>query len=523
MRMSVARQFFALQVVLVVGMVAVAAVVVYADERDNRRDEARDTSTAVARSVAAAPMVVRALGGSDPSRLIQPYAEQVRRETGTDFVVVMGLDRTRYSHPVPERIGGEFIGDLGDAPDGGVLTQQYTGTLGPSIRAVVPVRDDGEVVALVSVGITLEQIDRAFRERMLWVGLIALLLLSAGAAGTWWVSRRLWRQTHGMGAAELSRMYEYYDSVLHAVREGLLLLDRAGRIQLVNDEGRRLLDLGADGVGRPITELDLPPELAATLAAGDGDPDEIHLVGDRVLVVNQAPARWQGSTLGSVVTLRDHTELRAISGELDTVKGLTELLRARNHEADNRLHAVVSLIEIGRPDEAIEFATAELEVAQSLADRVAGAVDDPVTAALLLGKTAQATERGVELEIDPDTHVEDLLVRPGDMVTILGNLVDNAFDAIAECRDRRIRVRVVCDATGLTVEVDDSGPGLPAGLAERVFERGWSSKRGEEGLGRGLGLALVGQAVRRYGGRVRVGTSALGGAGFRVDVPREGR
>lgn len=514
--MSVARQFFLLQVVLVLVLLGGAAVIVYLDERDNSRMEAAEQSTAVALAVASSPVVAEALTTEAPSRRIQPYAERVRRATGTDFVVVMALDRTRYSHPDPDRIGEKFIGDLGDAPAGGHFTQEYAGTLGPSVRAVVPVEVDDEVVALVSVGIIVEVIDQGFRERMARVGVIALGLLVLGAIGTWLISRRLSRQTHGMGAQELARMYEYYDAVLHAVREGLVLLDPQGRIRLVNDEALRLLGLSGDCIGRAIADVGLPPGLADSLAAGNCDPDEIHLVADRVLVVNQAPARWEGRDVGSVVTLRDHTDLREISGELDTVKGLTEILRSRNHEAANRLHAVVSLVELGRPEEAVEFATEELAVAQSLADRVTATVSEPVVEAMLLGKTSQAAERGIDMVIDPESRVDALGVRPGDLITVIGNLLDNAFDAVAEAEQQEVRIRLVGDRDDLTVTVEDSGPGVPTELTDRVLERGWSTKRGDRQIGRGLGLALVGQVARRYGGHVDVGRSALGGASFRV-------
>ena len=190
-------------------------------------------------------------------------------------------------------------------------------------------------------------------------------------------------------------MYEYYDAVLHAVREGLLLLDDQDRVQLVNDEARRLLDLPG-GRRRPAGG-------GAGAAAGAGraprvgetaEADDVYVAGDHVLVVSSAPARWDGREVGAVVTLRDRTELQAVTGELDVVRGLTEALRAQNHESANRLHTVVSLIEMGRPEEAVEFATEELQIAQLLADRVVGAVEDPVLAALLLGKTAQAVRAG---------------------------------------------------------------------------------------------------------------------------------
>ena len=319
------------------------------------------------------------------------------------------MERIRYSHPDPDNIGKKFIGDVGGAPDGHVFTEQATGTLGPSMRAVVPVfAPDGSdrVVAMVSVGITIASIDKQLRNDFELIGISALLVLGVGLAGTWLVGRRLRRQTHGLGAAEITRMYEYYTAVLGAVREGLLLLDTGGRVQLVNDEARRLLDLPDDVLGRPIAELGLAPGLVQAALGRTAEADDIYLAGDRVLVVSSAPATWQGADVGAVVTLRDHTELRAVTGELDVVRGLSDSLRAQNHESANRLHTMVSLIELGRVDEAVDFATEELQVAQLLTDQVVGAVGDPVVEALLLGKNADAAERGIELRIEGGSPAE---------------------------------------------------------------------------------------------------------------------
>ena len=520
-RSTVARQILLLQVLVVVVVVVGAGTLAYADARRTQIASAQDRALAVAVSVADTPQVRDALRSPDPSRAIQPFAEEVRRDSRTDFVVVMALDRTRYSHPNPAEIGRPFIGDLGTAPRGRPFTQEYTGTLGPSMRAVVPVfdrRGGTKVVALVSVGITMERIQDALAGRLPTIALAAALILVTGLVGAWLISRRLRRQTHGMGEREITRMYEYYDAVLHAVREGLLLVDTDQRVQLLNDEAKRLLSLDQGAVGRPVTELGFPASLTRAVLATDSRPDEIHLVGDAVLVVNTAPARWQGREVGRVVTLRDHTELQAVAGELDTVRGLAESLRSQNHEAANRLHTVVSLVEMGRTDEALEFATEELEVAQLLTDRVVGSVTDPVVSALLLGKTAQAAERGVQLRIDDDTEVTDLPVEQRDAVTILGNLLDNALDAVSGTPERVVVVSLTGSADAMHLRVSDSGAGLPPGLAEQVFERGWSTKPSDGPVGRGLGLALVVQAVRRYDGHIEVGTSSLGGAEFDVRI-----
>ncbi len=453
---------------------------------------------------------------------MQPYAERARADTDVDFIVVMALDRTRFTHPDPAQIGRPFVGDLGSAPEGGVFTQEYVGTLGPSIRSVVPVRDGDRVVALVSVGITITRVDGQLRRDLPAILVAGLGTLAVGLLGAWLISRRLRRQTHGMGEREMTRMYEYYSAVLHAVREGLLLVDTDGRVQLVNEEARRLLSLPEDVVGRSLAELGLPPGLVSAAGRATPEPDTIYVLGEHVLVISSAPAFWEGAEVGAVVTLRDRTELQSVTGELDAVRGLTESLRAQNHEAANRLHTVVSLIEMGRTGQAVDFATEELRVAQELADSIVGAVEEPVLAALLLGKTAQAAERGIELVVSAEELPHELPVPPRELVTVVGNLVDNAMDAVGEVEVRRVAVRMSGHEGQLVVEVDDSGPGVPEQDAERVLERGWSTKAAG---GRGIGLALVGQVARRRGGTVQVDASPLGGARFTVTLGphREGR
>jgi sensor histidine kinase regulating citrate/malate metabolism/DNA-binding CsgD family transcriptional regulator len=239
---SVAHQVLLLQV-LVVLLVVVAGVGLAAyDVRQDARDSAVDRAVSVAQTVAESPTVHDALGDPDASEQLQPFTERVRTDTDVDFVVVMDLDRTRYTHTNPAQIGGKFIGDLGGAPEGRVFTQEYTGTLGPSMRAVVPVVVDGDVAALVSVGITIEKIDQALPAALLPVGIAAVAVLAVGLLGALLISRRLRRQTHGLGEQELGRMYEYHRAVLHAVREGLLLLDDQDGVEMANPAAAGWLD-----------------------------------------------------------------------------------------------------------------------------------------------------------------------------------------------------------------------------------------------------------------------------------------
>ncbi|MFD3556766.1 ATP-binding protein [Streptomyces goshikiensis] len=452
------------------------------------------------------------------SAVLQPYAERVRTDSGVDFVTIMAPDGRRWTHPDPRRIGERFIGNTAPALRGETFSETYTGTLGPSIRVVTPLNDNGRVIGMVSAGITVRVISDRLAAQLVMLGWFAAGALTLGGVGTYVVNARLRRHTHGMNAAELSRMYDYHQAALHGVREGLLMLDGQRRITLINDAGRELLGLDGQIRGSGVADLGLPAPLTGALLADRPRVDEVHLTADRVLVVNSSPVAG-GGRRGTVVTLRDHTELQSLTGELDQERGFTQALRSQAHEAANRLHTVVSLIELDRAEEAVEFATAELELAQALTDEVVTAVGEPVLVALLLGKAAQAHERGVELVVTPDSSVIDgrTGIPPArDLVTVLGNLVDNAVDALSGVPGGRVMVTVRAEGDGLLIRVADNGPGLPEGAD--VFRRGWSGK----GEGRGLGLALVRQVAHRHGGSADAAARAGGGAEFTVRLPMRG-
>jgi sensor histidine kinase regulating citrate/malate metabolism len=255
-------------------------------------------------------------------------------------------------------------------------------------------------------------------------------------------------------------MYEHHDAILHSVSEGLIVLDRNG-VALANDEARRLLALPPG----PVERSDLPEFLRTY---NPGARDEVHVTDDRVLVVNRSPVeykRTRDTQSSEVVTIRDRTELQGALGELSSLKVLTDTLRSQAHEAANKLHTIVTMVEMGRADEAVTFATNELELSQQLVDRLSSAVGEPALVALLLGKTAQADERGIELTVTEETHlpsnVDDLALSGQEMVTVLGNLIDNAMDA-CDREDPWVEVTVSQTDGTLSIQVADSGPGMDA-------------------------------------------------------------
>ncbi|MFC5955496.1 ATP-binding protein [Streptomyces pratens] len=521
---SLAAQLFAMQAVLIAVLVVGYALFSYVGDRSQAEEAAGDQATAVTLSVADSPSVRESIRTADPSATLQPYALAVMHDTDVDFVTIMDPRGIRWTHPDPDQIGLPFRGHTARALEGHTFTETYTGTLGPSVRAVAPVLDGDRIVGLVSAGIRVEEISQRAQGQLTALLAAAAAALGLGAIGTYVINARLRRHTHGMNASELSHMHDYHQAALHAVREGLLMLDGQYRVALINDGGRELLGVAPkeDVVGRSVAALGLPAPLTGALLASQPRVDEVHLTADRVVVVNTSPVSG-GERRGSVVTLRDVTELQSLTGELDSERGFTQALRSQAHEAANRLHTVVSLIELGRSEEAVDFATAELELAQALTDQVVAAVGEPVLAALLLGKTAQANERGVELVVTPDSRLDDGLLPDTlptrDLVTVLGNLIDNAVDAALGGIGPRVTVTALTDTDAeLILRVSDTGPGVDPDHAEAVFQRGFTTKPSGPG-GRGLGLALVRQAVDRHGGTLTVTSEEGGGARFEARLP----
>ncbi|MFF0063215.1 SpoIIE family protein phosphatase [Streptomyces sp. NPDC005279] len=376
---TVAGQVFLLQVAIVVLLVAAAMAALVLQSRSDSEREARNRSVAVAQTFAHSPGVVAALESPNPTVVLQPLAEQARKRSGVDFIVVMNTAGVRYTHPLPDRIGKKFVGNLQPALAGGVVTEKIVGTIGPLVQAVVPVKDsDGKVVGLVSAGITISHVSSVVQDQfpLLFGAAAALLLVTAG--GTALVSRRLRRQTRGLDPAEMTRMYEHHDAVLHAVREGVLIVGGDGRLLLANDEARRLLELPADVEGAPVTELGLDPITARLLVSGRIANDEVYLVGERLLAINQRSTDQAGGPPGSVATLRDTTELQALSGKADVARGRLKLLYDAGTEIGTTLDMVRTCEELAEfaADRFADFATVDVVEAVLRGEEPAGATPE---------------------------------------------------------------------------------------------------------------------------------------------------
>jgi two-component system, CitB family, sensor kinase len=511
--MPLGLQLLLLQVTIVLATVVVAGLLAVTLQQRQIRDAYQQQVLTVAASVAQLPTVVDAYSTPDPPATLQPLAELIREASGMTFVVLTDAHGIRYAHPDPARIGELVSTDPTPTLAGEVFVGTETGTLGETLRAKVPIRGpDGQVIGAASVGILSSELADDLREDVPfvvgWLGGAALL----GTVGSALLAQMVRRRIYGLEPEEIARLLETREAMLHGIREGLVAVDEKGRVVLVNDEASRLLDLPDDAVGRPAGEV-LDAAMLPLVENRRTVTDELVLSGERLLVANRTPAVVGGRRIAEVLTLRDRTELFSAMRELDGQRNLTNTLRAQAHEFSNQLHVVQGLIELDRGSEAVAFIE-RIGGGRLLTGASPTTVADPAVTALLLAKAAVARERGVTLVLDEGSG---LPVGGGnDVVTVLGNLVDNAIDAAGH--GGRVTVLVHAGADGnVLVRVDDDGPGVAEEDRDRIFDVGVTTKSTADGNhGRGIGLALVARIAARRGGTATVSASPHGGA--RVEV-----
>lgn len=487
----------------------------------------------VAQTLAAERQVRRLVTDGQPGGELQVLASDVQHQTHALFVVITNEHGIRFTHPNPALIGTP-ITYHDPEPDytepfrtGRSWMGEQRGTLGPVAGGKVPIWANGTLAGEVSVGFATTDISQQLGTALPSLALYLLAVVAFGVLAALGLARRLKRQTFGLELGEIAALLQEREAMLHGIREGLLGYDKNERVLVANDSARELLGLPPDFLGRPLTDMLSPGRLADVATGTSTGSDLLVLHGDRVLVANRMPIRRDHRQhVGWVVTFQDRTESEALRRELDEASGLTETLRAQSHEFANRLHTVVGLVELGHYDDAVRFATDISAARGELTDQLLGAIGDPRLAALILAKLSLAGERGVRLEVMPDSGIGAEIAEITPVLTVAGNLIDNAIDAAAQAAgtdggraagQRRVELTLTASGPDLMIRVRDSGPGVPAALRDRIFTDGVTTKSSPTGARRGLGLALVRQVVEAMRGTITVGGD--GGAVFTVVLP----
>jgi two-component system CitB family sensor kinase len=502
-RRSLASQLLVWQLVVVTLLLCAVGALTVVQTGSNFRSNEERRMLSVAENVAATNVVQTSMGNW---RILAAPAETARSLSGASYVLIVDRRRIVIASPDPAQIGSTL-----DTPTTALDGKAWVGAVDGSIEAHVPVFDEqtrkvnGMVVAgAVEPGLFAGALDQP--EDVLRYLAIALLI---GVTGSLLLARRVKNQTLGLEPHEITALVENREALLHGIKEGVVGLDAQDRITLVNDHARDLLALPEDAVGRSVEELELNDRLRDLLTGRATGVDQLVLRQGVVLTLNRMPIEGAGA----VVTLRDRTELLALQHELDASQHATDTLRAQAHEFANRLHTIAGLIALKEYDEVTNYIHQISSAQDQWRAEVSSSIGDPAVAALLIAKASLAAERGTALRMGPDSvlgRVDEAL--SADLVMVLGNLVDNALDALSSLSTngaaKWIEVGVMQMDDEVQVVVRDSGPGVAPELAEEVFRHGFTTKAASHGE-RGIGLALIRRACLRRGGSVSVSGSVF--------------
>ncbi|MFF0156683.1 ATP-binding protein [Streptomyces sp. NPDC005263] len=527
-RQTLAGEMLVLQLaIVVVVLLAVAGVSLAQSEATFNRVEGRRVG-ALAEQLAATPLVRSQLVGPAPQEALAPLVNSTQTQSQVTSVTVADAAGRIVSSTNPTAIGDRLpLGEGAAAGRGwsGPLTLDHSRELVAQVPVLGATRENlGQHLGTVMIG----EADPTVWQRLSGASsyLLAYLGIASGLglAGSWLLARRVKRQTLGLEPREIAGLAEHREAMLYGLAEGVIALDPQHRLTLVNDMGRRLLDLPDDCEGHSLAELGVEGRLRDVLV-GDregarGRRDEVVVRHGRVLVMNRMTVTKDGRPLGSVTTLRDRTELARLEREIGSFRSSSELLRAQAHEFANQLHTISGLIQIGEQDEVVCYIRALNQRRQSLDVTLSRRVRDTAVAALLMAKSSLAAERKVSLRISDSTALDRLAPKDAaDVATVVGNLVDNAVDAasaaaVREPDDREawVEVELRQDASSVEIVVRDSGPGVAPELAREVFSHGFTTKAAQEGE-RGIGLALTRLVCERHGGEISV-TNTPDGAMF---------
>lgn len=486
-------------------------------------DETGERALAVARSVAALPALVDAFDQPNPAATIQPLVDTIRKTTQAEFIVVGNMDLIRYSHPNPTEIGKHMVGkDDDEVLRGHESVTRARGTLGPSVRGKAPVFDrNHRQIGVVSTGFLVQGIRQRVYRLVIDVALACVVALLVGLVGAYLLSGHFKRQTLGMEPAEIAFATREQAAILESIREGVLAVNAEGRVVSCNHEAKKIMGVvDQDVVGQKITALLPASRLPEVLASGVPQFDQPTVIGKSLVQTNRVPVHLDGQVIGAVATFRDRLQLDEIESRLADVGRYVDDLRSQRHEFMNKLHVILGLIHTSDYDAAQAVIERMNDEYQKALDFYMARIQDPAVVGILVGKTHHARELGIQLVVSPDSFVSRTSPHSEAVVTIVGNAVANAVEALQVMPAPRarpeVRVLVREEREQVLIEVSDNGPGFDPASRERLFDAGFTTK----GDGRGLGLAIVARVVGAARGELDFENTGEG-ARLRVTLPKE--
>ncbi len=520
-RMKLRTKMLLLSFILVSSSVIVSGLSMLYSISYSFEKEIRQRAIAISRTVAQLDEIRDYLGKEGGARIIQPVAERIRLATNVDYIVILDMNRIRYSHPSESRIGERFEGgDEGAAFSELEYTSKAKGTLGYAIRAFVPIMDREGIhqVGVAVVGIlapTFESYLAEYQSNML---LSLVWGLSIGLIGSWIIANSVKKQTHQLEPFEIGRLLEERSAVMEAMDIGIISIDINGKVNFMNrvaEQYTKVATLIDDAEDLTLSQLFSGTWLMDLNFVNQKIQNKPISIHGTMYLISSYPLHVHQDLVGSVVTIKSRSDAHQLAEELTGIKNLVGALRAQNHEYMNKLHSIAGLIQLDRTEEALNLMIDETSQEENLVQFLKDNIDDYAVSGLLLGKRSRARELGVTLRIDRSSYLSQIVdgFRAGDLVSILGNLIDNAIEACQGQEKHVVCCLVQGDEHGLRIVVCDTGKGMSHDEQTKIFDYGYSSKAEE---GRGIGLALVKEIVEANQGCIHVESQV--GSGTKVEI-----
>lgn len=517
-KLSTIITLFSCMVVLV--SLLVTDILISDTTSERIRTEQEEKAQIVSRTVAESRIVKESLLAQTASGAAQEYTQEIQELTEMLFIVVMDMDGIRYTHPNPERIGEPFAGgDEQAVLQGEESVSVSEGTLGNSLRAFTPIYDYNEnQIGAVSVGISLENVESALWQSHLNIIKGSLFGIMAGIIGALLLAGFIKRILSGLEPHEISKLLEERSTMLQSVHEGILAVDEHLRITLVNKSALRLFKkagLADNPIGMKITDYMPTTTLGRVIETGKSERDEEQIINGMAILTNREPLIVDNRVVGAISTFRDKTEVDQLAKQLTGVRTYVETLRAQSHEFKNRLHVILGMVQMEAYNELMPFIRKIIDSNNKESDLVTQSIKDPVLAGFLIGKMSYARERQVTFILSNDTRIDKPLSLEvsQELITIIGNLVDNAIEAVSVSNEKKLTLMLKEQEEKMEIKISDSGPGLGRGDLEKIFEKGFSTK----GADRGYGLYLMKQSTDKLNGYLKVSTSKTGTT-FKVEL-----
>ncbi|MGF1899941.1 ATP-binding protein [Aliivibrio sifiae] len=525
--LSFRRRLLSVMTISGIGKLLLLSICAFLYVKHWESQDSGDKALGIARFLAQSPIVIEAVIQNSPP-LIEDKIERLRASIGAAFIVVGNKDGVRIAHPIKERIGKAMQG--GDNQQALLLGESYIsyakGSLGHSVRGKTPIiSKEGEIIGVVSVGYLLTAIDNKVSHFLVFFLGMAVLVIFANAIIANFIARRFQQSIFGFEPEAFGRLYKEQQVTLSTLREGVLSIDANGKLKSINKSACDILNIDPKGaLNRPFIEILPDSDLTKLLVTKQSEHDIELLLNGQAVIANRELIKIDGQVVGAVSSFRRKDEISELMLQLSQVKQYADLLRSQTHEHRNKLNTISGLIQLGKIEEVQQIIGQESLRYQKLIEFLRESISEPMIAGVLLGKSERARELGLVLEIEEGTQLSHLPshIRAEDMVTIIGNLIDNAFDATLNHFDTEIQaitVSVTDFGQEIIIEVEDKGCGLPQAFSlKELTKRGVSTKSDK---GRGVGLYLIQQLVDQYRGTFTVRSEQGKGTLMVVYLPKE--